>query len=315
MAFELRDRWVWDFWIAEDHESYHLFFLQAPRSIGDPELRHANASIGHATSSDLINWNEAAVALAPGYPGEWDDYATWTGSVIQHDGRWWMFYTGSSTEEKGLVQRIGAAVSDDLTFWVKHPSNPLLTAHPYWYEQYDKRAWHDEAWRDPWVYPIADGFEMLLTARVNKGPKKDRGVIGRAFSQNLNVWTAVPPLTAPGGFGQMEVPQRVATDRGLGMLFSCDSDHLAPDRAALGDPPSDCYYLPLDGADTPYPASEAFALDLPNLYAPRAVKDRTGNWVILGVEVEDESGAFGGRISDPVPFDYVFPGPDGEDDS
>ena len=314
MAFELRDQWVWDFWIAENDARYHLFYLQAPRALGNPKHRHANASIGHATSSDLINWTEAAVALEPGYPGEWDDYATWTGSVIQHDGRWWMFYTGSSTEEKGLVQRIGAAVSNDLTFWVKHPGNPLLTAHPYWYEQFDKHAWHDEAWRDPWVYPIADGFEMLLTARVNKGHKKGRGVIGRGFSQDLNVWTAVPPLTAPGGFGQMEVPQRIATEHGEGVLFSCDRAHLAPERAALGDTLSDCYYLPLDGSDVPHPASDAFALDLPNLYAPRAVKDPSGNCVILGVEVEDESGGFAGRICDPIPLDSAFPASRSETD-
>ena len=113
----------------------------------------------------------------------------------------------------------------------------------------------------------------------------------------------------------MEVPQRIITDRGDGLLFSCDRAHLAPDRAKLGDPASDCYYLPLDGSDMPHPASEAFALDMPNLFAHRAVKDRTGTCVILGVEVEDESGAFGGRISDPIPLDSVFPSPAGETES
>ena len=31
----LADDWVWDSWIADDGERYHLFFLKAPRALGD----------------------------------------------------------------------------------------------------------------------------------------------------------------------------------------------------------------------------------------------------------------------------------------
>ena len=72
--------------------------------------------------------------------------------------------------------------------------------------------WFEQAWRDPWVFPVEEGFEMLVTARVNHGPARDRGVIGRASSGDLVVWRALPPLTAPGGFAQMEVPQRLVMD-------------------------------------------------------------------------------------------------------
>ena len=34
------DDWIWDSWIADDGERYHLFFLKAPRALGDPDLRH-----------------------------------------------------------------------------------------------------------------------------------------------------------------------------------------------------------------------------------------------------------------------------------
>jgi len=52
----LPDLWIWDSWIADDGGTYHLFFLQAPRSLGDPDRRHTAARIGHATWTDLVEW-------------------------------------------------------------------------------------------------------------------------------------------------------------------------------------------------------------------------------------------------------------------
>ena len=115
----LPDDWVWDSWIADDGERYHLFFLRAPRALGDPGLRHFAARIGHATSTDLVVWQVCADALAP-EAGRWDDLALWTGSVARgDDGVWRLFYSALSTS-RGLGvrdQRIGMAESDDLFTW------------------------------------------------------------------------------------------------------------------------------------------------------------------------------------------------------
>jgi hypothetical protein len=46
----LEDAWIWDSWIADDGERYHLFFLKAPRALADAGLRHPAATIGHASS-------------------------------------------------------------------------------------------------------------------------------------------------------------------------------------------------------------------------------------------------------------------------
>ena len=61
--FTLPDSWVWDFWFADDGERYHLFFLYASRALHDPHARHYRASIGHAVSTDLRNWERVADAL------------------------------------------------------------------------------------------------------------------------------------------------------------------------------------------------------------------------------------------------------------
>ena len=79
----LKDKWVWDFWFAVDNDEVHIFFLQAPRSLGDPERRPHHASIGHAVSRDYRTWTALPDAWHPGADGDWDDLATWTGSVIR----------------------------------------------------------------------------------------------------------------------------------------------------------------------------------------------------------------------------------------
>ena len=84
--------WVWDFWLADDGERFHLFFLKASRALLDPERRHRRASIGHAVSEDLRSWTELADALVADDAPAPDDLATWTGSVVRGpDGRWRMF--------------------------------------------------------------------------------------------------------------------------------------------------------------------------------------------------------------------------------
>ena len=306
VAFELEDRWIWDFWIAEDGGTYHLFFLQASRSLGDSDLRHDNATIGHATSPDLQAWTDLGTVLEPGYPGEWDDIATWTGSVIGHDGRWWMFYTGRSTLEKGRIQRIGAAVSNDLNLWVKHPSNPLLSSHPYWYEHGDKGSRAMVSWRDPWIYKVDDGFEMLITARIDDGPGPERGVIGKAFSTDLSLWTALPPLTKPGGFFHLEVPQLVQHESGDLLLFSCERTQLAS-KKARETATAESYALAIDGSGAPYSLDGVVPIAASNLYGVRAVRNPDGEWVVLGFELADTSGDFPGRISDPIPLSSVVP--------
>ena len=65
MVIALKDKWIWDSWYAKDGDTYHGFFLQADRALGDPDLRHFNVSQGHATSVDLVNWTHLGTMLRP----------------------------------------------------------------------------------------------------------------------------------------------------------------------------------------------------------------------------------------------------------
>ena len=199
MTLELREHWLWDFWLATDGADHHLFYLQAPRSLGDPERRHWNASIGHAMSRDLQAWRVVDDALSVGPPGAFDDLATWTGSVLRWHDEWAMLYTGTSHAEEGLVQRIGLATSPDLHTWHRH-GDAVLEADSERYETLDLDMWHDEAWRDPWLTRLPDGSALaLFTARSNTGARHDRGVVGRARSHDLRSWEIARSDRDPAG--------------------------------------------------------------------------------------------------------------------
>ncbi|MDX1520817.1 MAG: glycosyl hydrolase family 32, partial [Anaerolineae bacterium] len=172
MALRLADKWIWDFWLVQDEPDYHIFYLQAARSLEREVFRHFNVSVGHAVSTDLRRWEVLPDALQPSAGPAWDDYTTWTGSIIKHQGLWYFFYTGTCRAERAWIQRIGLATSADLIHWQKHPDNPLIEADARWYEMLDLNVWEDQAWRDPWVFQHRDTgeFHALITARVKAGP-------------------------------------------------------------------------------------------------------------------------------------------------
>lgn len=133
----LDDYYVWDWWVADDGKRYHLFFLQAPRSVGDPANRHVNAEIGHATSRDLVDWDDLGPTFQPSEIGRraFDDMAIWTGSVLNDGRQWWMFYTAISHAGHHLFdQRVGAAVSNDLHHWRRVANEPAVYQDSRWYK-------------------------------------------------------------------------------------------------------------------------------------------------------------------------------------
>jgi beta-fructofuranosidase len=300
--------WVWDFWCAQDEERFHVFYLNAPRALGDENLRHRNARIGHAVSTDLVHWSPLPVPFGPGGQGAFDQTATWTGSVVRgDDGLWRMFYTGSRflgpPPSVANIETIGVATSPDLVTWEKHPG-PVVVADPEWYETYGSSEWHEEAWRDPWVFrdPAGIGWHMLVTARANHGRLDDRGVIGHAYSDDLVTWTVLPPLSEPGaGFQHLEVPQIVEIEGRLLLVFSCVSTALSAPHAARV-PDAGTWIVPIDSATGPFDISQARPLTDHRLYAGKLLQDDSGRWVLLGFETSGIDGSFSGVISDPIPL-------------
>jgi len=303
VVFRLKDSWVWDFWLADDGTAFHMYFLHAPKSLGDPELRHRNARIGHATSQDLSTWVSHGVVLQPDDPDAFDGTSTWTGSVLKGpDGIWRMFYTGARFYESHNIEAIGIATSPDLHAWTKQ-AGTVIEADGRWYEKYGDSSWPEEAWRDPWVFadPAGEGWHMLITARANSGDVDNRGVIGHAVSPDLQTWEVRPPLSRPGaGFGHLEVPQTAAMEGRTVLLFSCGADTLAV-RKADGYGGGGIWSLETDSTGGPYDVAKAAIVTTAPLYSGKLIQDRAGQWVMMACHDANSDGSFEGIVSDPLP--------------
>ena len=305
--FALPDSWVWDFWFADDGERHHLFFLHAPKALKDPDARHYRAAIGHAVSTDLTTWTRVADAVAHGEPGDFDELATWTGSVTRHpDGTWFLFYTGARLAGGANVQSIGYATSPDLFAWVKQ--GQVAEADDRWYEKLADKSWHDEAFRDPWVIPDpgGDGWHLLVTARGRTGPADDRGVVGHCWSPDLRTWQVRPPLSDVGrGFGQLEVMHTAVVDGQPFLLFSCLARDASASRQATGTS-GGTWAVRADTELGPYDVANARLLADSSLYVGRLVQLReTGEWQFLAFNNDQPDGSFGGTITDPCPVSLV----------
>jgi beta-fructofuranosidase len=314
VVLALKDKWIWDFWLARDGDDWHIYFLQADNTLPDPEMRHRNVTQGHAVSRDLKTWTHLGTSLTPAPAPAWDDWTTWTGSTVKGpDGTWHLFYTGTSHDAGGLHQRIGHAtaadghgfrrVGDGLVLDRSGPNADL-------YEEYTPGHWHDRAMRDPWVIrdPDGPGWLMYFTARVpGRTEPNAGGAIGLATSPDLDTWTLQPPVYTGGDFGQLEVPQVFERGGRWYMLFCTAAEHWAEAYRARTPhaPVSGTHYLVADDPRGPWTVAPGPFLDGAEpcrRYAGKIV-DVDGRLHLLGFLYYDDAGRFIGQVSDPIPVD------------
>jgi beta-fructofuranosidase len=161
MTWYPRDKYSWDFWFAWDKENkLHVFYLQASQleCAYNPERRHNLSSVGHAVLTDY-GWQEvslknAAFEAKPRHES-WDDLSIWTGSIIQENDKYYMFYTARTWKDRVIPtpherlrpQRIGVAISGDLKTWERAIEKPVIPNPGHEYES----EFDGVNWRDPYV--------------------------------------------------------------------------------------------------------------------------------------------------------------------
>ncbi|WP_017305840.1 hypothetical protein [Spirulina subsalsa] len=317
------NQYIWDFWFTWQNSTLHLFYLQAPPSHChyNPENRHNQAVLGH---SQLTPWGWQTIphpqpAFSPGKPGTWDDLAIWTGSIIQQEQKYYLFYTGRRREdapqwtphEWQRPQHIGLATSEDLRHWERFPHNPILP-NPGTTAGLD-----GVAWRDPYIIQGEDKrYYAFICTRSGSAPLDRGGMIVYCVSDHLEQWdNSSQILIESSEFYQMEVPQvfwhKSGNFKRLYLIFSAQAKDCSAQRYKTD--PSQCitgtYYqvsepVSLDCQELPPLITPAKVL-ISGLYAGKFVQpERENPALFYGFHWSEMGGHFGNGLSDPLWFKF-----------
>src|ERR1035437_7285471 len=228
------------------HGQYHLFYLNSLRQWG------------HNVSTDLIHWTELPPAVVPCNDPLGPDWCCWTGSVVAHGGRFYLFYTGQNPRDPKNDQKVMMATSKDLIHWEKQPDR---TFYPdgkiYWNRSINGPAtnliYHHQAFRDPDVFWHERGQEwwMILHALAVDGMKP---CIGCYSLKDLAHWTARQPLAT--------------YSTGL----SLDCPHAAPVQGRWFVLAADTSYVSTETPAGPYP-QDMKSYDSGDLFVPKSLFD------------------------------------------
>ncbi len=297
--FSLDGRMIGDAWYYNDDGTIHTFFLTKPDGAA------FGLDIGHAVSRDLVSWEYLGFALTRGELGSWDDKNLATGGVIRRDGKYWMAYTGHKMDDPILVQRVGVAVSNDLTTWEKLRENPTSEFDPAHYEVVGTGQRKMTHWRDPGLLDTGDEVFHYVCARRLDGDVAERGTVGVARSTDMVTWEPLPPPEHDRMSDEMEVPQVYAIDDRYYLVFCSNGDKIAPsfrarfpghpfrdtDFSMVGDSPLGPFRIHGTGEIMPK------APPYKRFYASQLVQHE-GEWFLLGTILDHDGRTY---ISDPIP--------------
>lgn len=197
-------------WYLNDHTliraadgTWHVFGIWHPEP-ADP--LHEDLFL-HATAADLEGapWTIHDPVL-PARP-EIGETHVWAPHVIEHEGRYWMFYAGGTADH--TAYRMMLATSEDLFSWARHES-PLFT------DGFDAR--------DPMV--LRDGQRWLMYYTRTSAPDGGFHEVAVRTSQDLVTWpdpTVAYRSTESGTVGgPTESPFVIRAGEGW-LLFVCES--------------------------------------------------------------------------------------------
>jgi beta-fructofuranosidase len=199
-----RNAWAGDFIPFYKDGKFRLFFEPAWRDIShrpEGEQLYWPGPWYQISTSDFVHFTEYGRSLARGTRNQ-QDLACFTGSVIEAEGLYHIFYAGNNRyfpEQGKPANGVMHAVSHDLLNWTKLPEDTFY-APPGTYDPND--------WRDPFVFwnEHAKQYWMLVVARLKTGPPSRRGCTALCTSKDLKKWEVREPFWAPGLYEDHECP-------------------------------------------------------------------------------------------------------------
>ena len=261
MRYHGEGLYQWDTWCHLGPDGLvHAFYLQQLRPQSSRSALDAD-SLGHATSRNLIDWDEQPPILPPSPPGQPGDLVNWTGSTVANDGTYYLFYTIRSSATAGREQAIGLATSADLWNWTKHPENPVITPDARWYNTSAVAAPTGIVdCRDLMVvkHPARPGWFGVFATRVVTDELPLGAAFAGAYSTDLVHWEQTPPIyrSQRNAYSIVEMPDLFELDGRWYLTWL--EDNAYGNRDVLGEPrlTSGTLYAVADRIEGPYEEPE-----------------------------------------------------------
>ncbi len=133
---------------------YHLFYQFNPFG-----SLWGSIHWGHASSTDLVHWQDHPIALAP-EPGTGDENGCWSGCLVDDNGIPTAIYTGYINRENTPVM-LARSTNTDLVHWEKSPYNPIISQIP--------AGVNPSNFRDPYVWQEDGVWKLVLGAGLDDG--------------------------------------------------------------------------------------------------------------------------------------------------
>jgi predicted GH43/DUF377 family glycosyl hydrolase len=142
-----------------------------------PGYEEGPGVIGIAYSADLRRWEPGPIVLRPEEGAEWEAGGLYKPWLLEHEGRYYLFYNAKNRTTGPWREQTGLAISDDLLHWERYAGNPVLRNGP-------AGAFDDIFASDPVVLRHGDTWAMFYFGLCSDGHARD----GVAFSRDLLHW-------------------------------------------------------------------------------------------------------------------------------
>lgn len=167
--------------LVEWDGTYHMFYQYNPAG-----PYHGSIHWGHATSEDLLHWDDEPVALEPTL-GTADEHGCWSGCTVDNDGTPTFVYTGGSGGDQ--LPCLAEATDETLVAWTKHPENPVIDDPQAELDILSNDRWNAE-FRDHDVWREDGTWYHLIGA----GIQDEGGTAVLYTGESLTDWELVGPV-------------------------------------------------------------------------------------------------------------------------
>lgn len=254
---------------------YHLFYQYFPYA---PEW--GTICWGHATSKDLVNWEQQEIALFPTLPE--DQNGCFSGSAVEIGGQLRLFYTGVHYDEVDPTN-INKCIPDHLTSAQLTVSSPDGCTFDNFADKsviippLDDPALGDRVHtRDPKVWHGHNAWYMSLGSNIDR----KQGEVLFYKSYDLVNWEYVNRTLLDPSYGWMcECPDLFTVDTGETVLLASMMDYMGRGRDE-----SVCFTGSFDEANCDLQLqSEPRLVDYGHdFYAAQTTTDEAGRRVMIG---------------------------------